>query len=195
MRLGLHCKVPIRRFNMLKPLENRDDMSLRDGLYQRKKKIAAAWLDVFLETYKSQGAKFFKETKNEFANPVGATFRSCLDGLLDYLLLEDHSDGLEHLVDGVVRIRAVQGFRPSVATDFVFSIKKILKDEVGSACTTPEEIREWEAIESRIETMTRVAFDLYMACREKIWKHKANHLYNRTNQLLKKSHLIEEVTD
>jgi hypothetical protein len=170
-------------------------MSLREGLYGRKKKIATAWLDRFLETYKSQGAKFFRETRNEFANPVGTTFRSCLEGLLDYLLQENDGEGLEQLVDGVVRIRAVQGFAPSAATDFVFTIKNILKAEAGAELATPEGIREWEAIESRIENMTRIAFDLYMACREKIWKHKANHLYNRTNQLLKKSHLIEEVTD
>jgi hypothetical protein len=114
---------------------------------------------------------------------------------LDYLLQENDGEGLEQLVDGVVRIRAVQGFAPSAATDFVFTIKNILKAEAGAELATPEGIREWEAIESRIENMTRIAFDLYMACREKIWKHKANHLYNRTNQLLKKSHLIEEVTD
>ncbi len=170
-------------------------MSLQDGLYGRKKKIVATWLDAFLESYKSQGAKFFKETGNEFANPVGTTFRSCLDGLLDYLLQDGHEEGLEQLIDGVVRIRAVQGFKPSAAVDFVFSIKKILKDEIRADLATPEGIREWETIEARIDTMTRVAFDLYMACREKIWKHKANHLYNRTNKLLKKSNLIEEVTD
>ncbi|PIE69132.1 MAG: hypothetical protein CSA21_03760 [Deltaproteobacteria bacterium] len=169
-------------------------MSLSDRLYGHKKKIAAAWLDVFLDTYKSQGAKFFKETTNEFANPVGATFRSCLDGLLDYVLQGNREEDLEQLVDGVVRIRAVQGFKPSVAVEFAFSIKQILKDESREELTTPEGMREWDILVARMDTMTRMAFDLYMACRETVWKHKANHLYNRTNKLLEKSNLLEEVT-
>jgi len=170
-------------------------MDLNKKLVGRKKQISAKWLDALLNTYKSQGAKFFKETGNEFANPVGTTFHASLDSLVDFLLQEDGSDGIENAVDGIVRIRAVQGFAPSVATGFVFVIRTILKEEAGSDLRTAEGAEAWGRIEARIDEMTCMAFNLYMQCREKIWKHKANHLYDRTSKLLKKSHLIEEVTD
>ncbi|MDD2218603.1 MAG: RsbRD N-terminal domain-containing protein [Desulfoplanes sp.] len=170
-------------------------MNLNEKLVGRKKQISARWLDALLSTYKSQGAKFFKETSNEFANPVGTTFHASLDSLVGFLLQGERGDGIENAVDGLVRIRAVQGFAPSVATGFVFAIKKILQDEAGSDLLASDGAREWKSIEARIDEMTCIAFDLYMQCREKIWKHKANHLYNRTSKLLIKSHLIEEVTD
>ena len=170
-------------------------MSLNKKLHDKKKQISAKWLDALLDTYKSQGAKFFRETGNEFANPVGATFRASLDSLLDFLLTGDKGKGIENPVLGIVRIRAVQGFAPSVATNFVFAARNILQAEAGDLMYSPKGVAEWKEIQARIDEMTLLTFNMYMECREKIWKHKANHLYDRTNKLLEKAHLIKEVTD
>ncbi len=174
-------------------INNKNLMNLNKKLHDRKKQISAKWLNALLDTYKSQGAKFFRETGNEFANPVGATFRDSLDTLLEFLITGERGEGIENPVLGIVRIRAVQGFAPSAATSFVFAARTILQAE-AEACSAAG-TGEWKEILARIDEMTLCAFDQYMQCREKIWKHKANHLYDRTNKLLLKSNLIEEVTD
>ncbi len=54
---------------------------------------------------------------------------------------------------------------------------------------------ELAALESRIDDMALLAFDLFMGCREKIYELRANEVRNRTVRLLKKADLIVEIPD
>jgi len=52
---------------------------------------------------------------------------------------------------------------------------------------------ELKEIELRIDSLALLAFDLFMACREKIYELKANEARNMTYRLLQKAKLVCEV--
>jgi hypothetical protein len=74
-------------------------------------------------------------------------------------------DELTPALDRVVRIRAVQDFEPSVAVGFVFDLKHLLRKTAGEGAdgTLAE-------LDHRIERLGLCAFDVYMSCREEMWK-------------------------
>jgi hypothetical protein len=66
-----------------------------------------------------------------------------------------------------VRIRAVQNFTPSQAIGFVFDLKGLIR---AMAPADRQASKEMVVIESRIDALALLAFDLYMSCREKIYE-------------------------
>ena len=167
-------------------------MELQKFLTDNQKSICAQWTDAIIKTYPEEGAKFFSGSANQFSNPVGHTFRNSIERM--YLSLvrgEDVAECTKDL-DGVLRIRAVQGFSPSVALCFLPALKEIVRREVLKAdpgASSDEFLHEWNV---RIDRLTMIGFDLYMECREVLWKQKANQLYSRTHKLLEKANLLKD---
>ena len=50
-------------------------------------------------------------------------------------------------------------------------------------------------MESRIDDLALLAFDVYMNCREKLYEIKANEAKNQVSRLLKKAGMIVELPD
>ncbi|MCL4474928.1 MAG: RsbRD N-terminal domain-containing protein [Nitrospirae bacterium] len=163
---------------------------VRDLLSRKKSALLERWFDIVLETYPSESSGFLKNKKRQFANPVGYTISQGLEDLLDELLQEREMDieKVSSVLDSIIRIRAVQDVTPSQALAFVFRLKKVLREEGGTA---PSE--EIEALESRIDAIALISFDLFMKCREKIYDLKANELRNMTFRLLQKAKLVCEI--
>ena len=163
---------------------------VRDLLSRRKSALLERWFDIVLETYPSESSGFLKNKKRQFANPVGYTISQGLEDLLDELLQEREMDieKVSSVLDSIIRIRAVQDVTPSQALAFVFRLKKVLREEGGTAPSG-----EIEALESRIDALALISFDLFMKCREKIYDLKANELRNMTFRLLQKAKLACEI--
>jgi hypothetical protein len=168
-------------------------MSLESSLLEKREQIVAAWCESLLSTYASEGAKFFASQKNQFANPVGHTFLENLRTLFPRLVrAEDFEEKeIRELMDGIIRIRAVQGFPPSKAVAFVTSLKGAVERVLRKDIDAPDNIAAWRDMCSRIDTAQGMAFDIYMQCREKLWELRANHLFNRTHKLLERAQVIQ----
>ena len=167
-------------------------MELQKFLTDNQKSICDQWTDAIIKTYPEEGAKFFSGSANQFSNPVGHTFRNSIERM--YLALVRGADVAECSkdLDGVLRIRAVQGFAPSVALCFLPALKEIVRRAVLKAnpgVPADEFLHEWNV---RIDRLTMIGFDLYMECREILWKQKANQLYSRTHKLLEKANLLKD---
>lgn len=164
-----------------------------DFLETKKSAILERWFDIVLETYPSDSSSFLRNKKRRFANPVGHTISKGLEDLLEELLQEREMDHekISSILDGIVRIRAIQDLTPSQALAFVFRLKKVLREALAGSGTAP--VAEIEALESRIDTMALISFDLYVKCREKIYDLKANELRNMTFRLLQKAKLVNEI--
>jgi hypothetical protein len=167
-------------------------MNLQKFLTDNHRGICAEWTDAIFKTYPEEGQKFFSNSSNQFSNPVGHTFRNNIEKI--YLALVRGADLSECStdLDGILRIRAVQGFAPSVALSFLPALKEIVHREVTKAKLAEAfgvEMHDWEM---RIDYLTMMGFDLYMSCRETLWKQKANQLYSRTHKLLERSNLIQD---
>ncbi len=161
-------------------------------LSENKTEILKKWFDLVLDSYPADTSNFLRKQKNPFSNPVGQTIYQGLEKILDELILGSDFEGVASFLDNIVRIRAVQDFTPSQAVSFVFSLKGVIREEVGKARQEGPSYEELLALESRIDSLALSAFDIFMKCREKLYDIKANELRNMTFRLLQRVNTIGE---
>lgn len=170
-------------------------MQLEEFLAQRKTDIVNLWFESVLNTYAPDTAAFYKGQKNAFANPVGSTMRRALGELFDHLLEGQNSPDTQLLLDSLIRIRAVQDFSASQATCFVLDLKKIIGERYRRELDDAQCLRQWVRFQSRIDDMSLTAFDVYMACREKIYDMKANVEKNKIYKAFSRAGLVKDIPD
>jgi hypothetical protein len=161
-------------------------------LAKNKAAIAKQWFNLTSQTYAVDTAKFLQSKTDPFANPVGNTLMTGLDGILAYLIDSTDPQYLHSHLDSIIRIRAVQDFSPSQATAFILSLKKILRDYFAKDLQDSRLADEFIALESKIDQICLMAFDIYMQCREKVYQIRANETRNRTFKAFERAGLIKE---
>ncbi len=152
---------------------------LMQALATKKSTIVKAWLARTLQTYPGNTSRFLAQENDPFRNPVGHTLKTAFPVLLHELLGEMNASKITPVLDGVIRIRAVQDFTAGQAVAFVFLLKKVLREELRSEIQSDREGEGLAAIEGRIDEMALLAFDLFMKCRERIYEIKANEARRR----------------
>ncbi len=151
------------------------------------------WLDSVIESYPSESRELLKRGRDQFSNPLGCTIRDAMGALLDALLnSEDDSESLHPVLDSVLRIRAVQDCSPSEAVSFIYLLKKTIRDEVKRSADKTVFYGELLDLETRIDHIACVSFDIYMACREKLYEVRANELKRNTFGLLKSAKIVHD---
>jgi hypothetical protein len=161
-------------------------------LSQNKAAIAKQWFNLAAQTYAVDTAKFLQSKTDPFANPVGSTMMTGLDGILEYLIHNPDPQILHSHLDSIIRIRAVQDFNPSQATAFILSLKKVLRDYLARELQDSRLAAEFIELESSIDQICLMAFDIYMQCREKVYQISANETRNRTFKAFERAGLIKE---
>ena len=173
-------------------LEFKVIMEILKFLSDNHRSICTQWAESIINTYPEEGAKFFSGSANQFSNPVGHTFRNNVERIFMALVRGADISECSKDLDGILLIRAVQGFTPSVALCFLPALKEIVYRELTKSCP-PEQadflLHDWNVL---VDRLTMHGFDLYMACREVLWQQKANQLYNRTHKLLEKANLLSD---
>ncbi len=162
-------------------------------LLEKKPKILKKWFDLILETYPSDTANFLKGQKNRFDNPVGHTIFEGIEGILEELLQGKDADRIPSFLDNIIRIRAIQDLSPSQAVSFIFLLKKVIREELANEIREHQMHEELFMLESKIDELISISFDIYIKYREKIYKMRANELLNRTSRLLKRSNMFKEL--
>lgn len=170
-------------------------MNLINLLSSKKDAILKKWFEDILATYPPETSGFLKTQDDPFANPVGQTILHGIDGLFDELLKDTDSNEMPSFLDNIIRIRAIQGFTPSQAIDFIFSLKKAIKEDLRDEIKGEEFYKELLAFDARIDKMALLSFDIYMKCRETLYEVKANEVKNMTFNLLRKANMLSEVQE
>lgn len=183
-------------------------MNLKNLLSERKSAILKRWFEMILETYPADTSNFLKNQKNPFTNPVGHTIFQGIEELFNELLngIDSDPDSFKTpFLDNIIRIRAVQDFTPSQAIAFVLLLKKVIREELkndptlnllqGNSGRENGIIEELLALESKIDDLALLSFDIYMKCREKIYELKANEVKNMTFRLLQRANLVCETAE
>jgi hypothetical protein len=165
-------------------------MSSAQSLAAKKQAILKSWFQVTVDSYPADTARFIKSQKDPFANPVGQTTYKCLEALVDALINKAGREEMAQALDPILRIRAVQSFSPSAATHFVFALKPIIRQHLAGSGDGGH--AALEDVDRRIDEMAMAAFDIFMACREKIYELKANESRKQFFGSLKRAGLIGE---
>ena len=166
-------------------------MSLLKQLSKKKKTSIKKWFDKAVDSYPIDTAQFLKNQNDPFANPVGQTTLSSLEGLFDLIIGDFDTNAAEALVDPVIRIRSIQDFTPSKAVQFLFDLKDMIR-ELTPIHHHSETLKEYDLIDRRIDIVGLLAFDVYMRCREKIADLKANEMRARTFSAFERAGLVKE---
>lgn len=169
-------------------------MCFKELLAKNKTAVIDKWFGVVVNSYPADTTKFIKSQKDPFSNPVGFTTLKGLKGLMDELLGEMNHDKINSFLDPIIRIRAVQSFTPSQATSFIFSLKKIIRDQLNKNNSNDNSLlNELSNFDLKIDLVGLMAFDVYTKCREKIYQIKANEERNRTFSAFERAGLIKEI--
>ncbi|MBC2716394.1 MAG: hypothetical protein HF978_13900 [Desulfobacteraceae bacterium] len=171
-------------------------MDIQKYLTDNRQKLVEKWIASVVATYPADSVKFFKNTKDPFANPVGSTIKRSM-GLLFAQVIKEKMDpaAVNEAMDPIVRLRAVQEFTPSRAISFIFTIKHLFRKELGKQLPDKSIARFLEDVESNVDEMILIALDIYGKCREKIYLLRINQAKESLKKLLIKKDLICEIPD
>ncbi|MEW6067864.1 MAG: RsbRD N-terminal domain-containing protein [Nitrospirota bacterium] len=165
-------------------------MKLNDLLTKKRSTILRRWFDVIIESYPPDTSHFFKTQKDQFANPVGHAISQGIGGLLEEIIQGVNPDNVPQFLDDIIRVKAIQDFTPSQAISFIFLLKKVIRQELSKEIQDPDISKELLALESRIDDLALLSFDIYMKCRQKIFEIRVNEVRNMTNRLLRMANLV-----
>ena len=170
-------------------------LSLTNILLEKKDELLSSWFDRILDTYPAETAKFLKNQKDRFANPVGQAIRGGIDEIFQELLQGGDIGKISGFLDNIIRVRAIQEFTASRAVSFIFFLKGVIRDGIKDKPLTPELLEELTTLESQIDSLALIAFDIFMQCREKLYDIKANEMKNMTFRLLQRANMVSETKD
>jgi hypothetical protein len=168
-------------------------MDIKDLLSEKRPDIIRGWFDLILKTYPQETAIFLKDQKDRFANPVGQTILRGIEDLFDEIVNGPDPEKVNEYLDNIIRIRAVQDFSPSDAIGFLFLLKNVIRKELLKDIRRNDLFEELLLIESGIDNLAGISFDIFMKCREKLYDLKANEVRNWTCRLLKRANMVKEV--
>ncbi len=167
-------------------------MQIATLLSQKKAAILGRWLAMIYESYPPETAIFLKKEKNRFDNPAGYRISEGLEGLYGALTQEMERDQILTCLDEIIRIRALQNFSPSQALAFIFLLKIVIRQELAEEMKKENLAAELLDLESRIDGLALLGFDVYTKRREKIYEIKADEAKRRVSGLMRKTGLTED---
>lgn len=169
------------------------DIKFNEFLKEKKSDISKRWLEVILASYPNDKSGFLMNQQDRFANPIGYTFTTGIDGILEVLVKgEDFSESISFLED-IIKVRAIQDFSPAKAMAFIFQLKTIVREALGKDIGQSQINLALLEFESKIDDLALTAFDIYVKCREQIYELRTDELKRMTFTLLKKANLMSEI--
>jgi len=169
-------------------------MPLFDFLIERQETIAKSWCRAVLSIWPEDSARFMLEKKDPFQNPMGSTVQTCLPKLLE-AVLNDTLDSEESgkAAGELANLLAVKDAPPSEVFSFLPAFRRIFRDNTDEReeDITSETQREESELQARLDRLTLLFFDRYMACRERLYSIRAEEA-KRSVYLLKRMHPLPE---
>ncbi len=168
--------------------------NLQELLKAKSETILEHWFDLIIATYPAESVQYFKRTKDAFQNPVGHTIHREMKAVFDELLTGLDRERVSPFVDRIVRIRAVQDYAPSQAVGFVLGLKQVVRKalakELEAAAGARGLLDQLTDFESRVDELALIAFDIYMACRQKIYEIQAQEVKSMYYNVLRRADIL-----
>jgi len=170
-------------------------MSLEKFLSEKRSILIKKWRDALIESYPEDTRRFLRREKDSFSNPVGHIISKEIEALYDELVGGRDMEKMSCSLDNIIRVRAVQDFKPSTAVAFVLQLKPLVREQLeglASRNSISVEIRDFE---KRIDDMALVAFDVYSKCRQKIFELRVKEVKRQVERLLKRANILYEIPE
>jgi hypothetical protein len=150
----------------------RSDAELREFITERKGDIGPRWQQLVLETYPPETFRFLRKKKDRFDNPIGHAVAEMVDGVLEGIVAGADAEVFRSALYPVVQIRAVQDFSPAQA----------MEEDGCEVLLTAD---------AKVDELMRIAFDIYCACRERIYEIRTDEVKRNLFMLLKEKNVLD----
>lgn len=149
---------------------------MESGFYKlmndHKQQILSAWQQAAIRFDDDQS--IVRKQQGRFSDPINYVITENTGEILEQLMKQDNGLELVKPLETIIKLKATQQCRPSEALEFVFVLKKIIREAMK------EEGSYWEAelreMDQRIDEMGMLAFDIYSECRAKICELRVNEI-------------------
>lgn len=171
-------------------------MTFQELLLKHKSSILGDWVKAIVETYPPETARFLRQSKDQFANPVGATIKTETEHIFDQLASGGaERQELDKFLDRIIRIRAVQDFTPALALGFIYDLKKAVRRRLEKDLKQQGLEEDLLEFEETVDNLMLQGFAIYVSCREQIYDLKAMEMRNLYAKVLERSGIFTVVPD
>jgi hypothetical protein len=163
-------------------------MELTCDLRQRRDAVLGRWFDLIIATYPPESSRLLRKNKDRFSNPIGYSISEGIERVYDQIVSTMDCAELRSALDEVIRVRAIQDFTPSQAVGFVFLLKAVIRDVLKEKNDTDKHghANEMAALDTRIDKVAMIAFDVYMERRERFHEIRASEIKKSSIRLIER---------
>jgi hypothetical protein len=165
--------------------------NLKQRLASRKAALVDGWLDRAVRVYPPETAALFRRERDPFSNPVGCALSAGIRGLIDGLLSDADAGQLGSCIERILKIRSVQSLPVSQALAFVFVLKDVIREELGDELRIPRLADEWFELESRIDQLALLSFNLFARWRERVHEIRVREIKRRVSEYLRRIEIAD----
>lgn len=159
-------------------------MKAGEILGRHKETVITRWTETVFNTYPLETVGFLRTSTDPFTNPVAHMTREAA-GILYEAICENEVEPVivKKALERFIRLRAVQKFVPSQNLAVLFLMKPLLRDSVLPEMQKYGLIKDYLQVESRLDTLVLLAFDLFMNARETLAEARIKEIRNQYAQL------------
>ena len=159
-------------------------MDTRKFFQQHKDDVVRLWTEAVFATFPTETAGFLRASGDPFANPVAHMTREAANTLFDAVAGENtEMDIVRAALDRFVKLRAVQESAPSRGLGIFFLMKPIFRERLVPALSDDAALRAYLEAESRLDSLTLLAFDMYTDNREALARIRIKEMRDQCAQL------------
>lgn len=171
-------------------------MNAKEILEKHRKEIVSQWAEAVFSTYPLETSGFLRTRSDPFTNPVAHMTKQAANILFD-AITEEEVDPAEtkKALERFIRLRAVQKFNPSQNLAVLYIMKPVLRRIALAEIQDNGQLDEYLQMESRLDTLALIAFDMYMQARETLAESRIREIRNQYAQLAKWARNLEGEPD
>lgn len=157
-----------------------------------KQEVARLWAEAVYSTYPFETTGFLRTKQNAFGNPVAHMTKEAAEAVYDAVAGEDiDMETVKNALERFVKLRAVQQYLPSQGLGVFYLMKPILRQRLLPLLTAQGELEAYLEAESRVDSLTLLAFDIYVAARETLAESRIKEIRNQHAQLARWAQKLE----
>ena len=151
-----------------------------------RQEIVSEWVESVFATYPLETTGFLRTRNDPFTNPVAHMTREAGYTLYDAMAGEDtEPDTVRAALDRFIKLRAVQKFNPGESMAVFYLMKPLLRKKILPEMRTGGQLDEYLEMESRLDTLALLAFDMYVNNRDLLAESRIREIRNQHAQLAK----------
>ena len=156
-------------------------MALQDLLRFRRDRLVAEWLARVAACDPDPSSRLLGGDHDRFRNPIWYAYDQALPVVFDEVIGDMDRTRIASALDPVMHIRTVEALSPTEATGFILLLKDVVQDALRAEAGDATGVEAWRAFGSRVDEVALVAFELFVACQEKLQRIRASEAARRAH--------------